>query len=92
MYFSCGRPYNQIEAGDGTLNRNDATTHTLNRTGNSLSKTPRALKFSNHPLKGQMSWSVIKGEHAQVSPYQLSLRLLPFSYVQHVQNAYGVKI
>uniref|UniRef100_A0A8C9MVM4 Phosphodiesterase n=1 Tax=Serinus canaria TaxID=9135 RepID=A0A8C9MVM4_SERCA len=29
---SCGRPYNQIEAGDGTLNRNDATTHTLNRT------------------------------------------------------------
>ncbi|XP_009876252.1 PREDICTED: cGMP-inhibited 3',5'-cyclic phosphodiesterase A-like, partial [Apaloderma vittatum] len=29
---SCGRPYNQIEAGDGTLDRNDGTTHTLNRT------------------------------------------------------------
>ncbi|XP_056371175.1 cGMP-inhibited 3',5'-cyclic phosphodiesterase 3A isoform X2 [Oenanthe melanoleuca] len=28
---SCGRPYNQIEAGDGTLNKNDATTHTLSR-------------------------------------------------------------
>uniref|UniRef100_A0A8C4PAK3 Phosphodiesterase n=1 Tax=Dromaius novaehollandiae TaxID=8790 RepID=A0A8C4PAK3_DRONO len=29
---SCGRPYNQIEASDGTLDRGDGTTHTLNRT------------------------------------------------------------
>ncbi|NWU94111.1 PDE3A phosphodiesterase, partial [Upupa epops] len=29
---SCGRPYNQIEAGDGALERSDGTTHTLNRT------------------------------------------------------------
>lgn len=37
LYFSCGRPYNQIEAGDGTLDRSDGTTHSLNRAGNSLS-------------------------------------------------------
>lgn len=36
LYFSCGRPYNQIEAGDGTLDRSDGTTHSLNRAGNSL--------------------------------------------------------
>nr|XP_008108575.1 PREDICTED: cGMP-inhibited 3',5'-cyclic phosphodiesterase A isoform X1 [Anolis carolinensis] len=29
---SCGRPYNQIEPGEGTLDRSDGTAHTLNRT------------------------------------------------------------
>nr|XP_060632588.1 cGMP-inhibited 3',5'-cyclic phosphodiesterase 3A [Anolis sagrei ordinatus] len=29
---SCGRPYNQIDPGEGTLDRSDGTAHTLNRT------------------------------------------------------------
>ncbi|XP_062990848.1 cGMP-inhibited 3',5'-cyclic phosphodiesterase 3A isoform X2 [Elgaria multicarinata webbii] len=29
---SCGRPYNQIDPGEGTLDRNDGAAHTLNRT------------------------------------------------------------
>ncbi|KAH0617117.1 hypothetical protein JD844_028795 [Phrynosoma platyrhinos] len=34
LFSSCGRPYNQIDPAERTLDRSDGTAHTLNRTGN----------------------------------------------------------